>query len=347
MSIDNALDSDEIDLAKLIRNVWRGKWIIAAWSAAAILLMLCYALLRTPVYKIESIISHAQSSSLIPIQPSILDVAGVHSVPKLDENVIYNSTLLQLESTNVLREFWSTYSSNKGEESNNEFRAFVNGLNVESVNPKADEPQSKRISARFSEPEKGENTLNAYLDFINKRIQNQFIEEINRSFKASLVTIDNSISLLEEDAQKNLSYELLKLKENYEVAKSLKITATPYKDLENIGLSILDGRDYLLGTDALTLQIDMLSARQGKSMRAYNKRINDLFLARSIIESDIARLSGFKGSVPMFKIENRAESSIDPVGPRKLILLISGLIAGLFFGCLHVLFLNLMKQDGD
>jgi len=347
MSIDNALDSDEIDLAKLIRNVWRVKWIIVAWTATLVFLMLAYAYSRTPIYKIESIISHAQSSSLIPIQPSILDVAGVHSVPKLDEKVIYNSTLLQLGSTNVLREFWSTYSASKGEESNNEFRAFVSGLSVESVNPKAEEPQSKRISARFSEPEKGENTLNAYLEFINKRIQTQFIEEINRSFKASLVTIDNSISLLEEDAQKNLSYELLKLKENYEVAKSLKITATPYKDLENIGLSILDGRDYLLGTDALTLQIDMLSARQGKSMRAYNQRINDLFLARSVIESDIARLSGFKGSVPMFKIENRAESSIDPVGPKKLILLIGGLIAGLFFGCLHVLLLNLMKQNGD
>lgn len=347
MSIDNTLDGDEIDLAKLIRNIWRGKGIIVTWTAAAVLLTLCYTFLRTPVYKIESIISYVQSSSLIPIQPSILEMAGVHSVPKLNEQVIYNSTLLQLGSTNVLREFWATYSSSKDEQSDDEFRAFANGLSVESVNPKAEEPQSKKIVTTFSDPEKGERTLNAYLEFLNKRIQMQFIEDIHGSFNASMVAIDNSISLFEEDAQKNLSYELLKLKENYEIAKSLKITATPYKDLENIGLTILDGRDYLLGTDALTLQINMLSARQGKSMRAYNKRINDLFLARSIIESDIARLAGFKGSVPMFKIENRAESSIDPIGPKKLILLIGGLIAGLFFGCLHVLLVNLMKQNGD
>ena len=347
MSMENTLDSDEIDLAKLIRNLWQGKWIIVAWTATLILLMLCYALLRTPIYKIESIISHAQSSSLIPIQPSILDIAGVHSVPQLDQNVIYNSTLLQLDSINVLREFWSIYSPDEAKGDDDKFRSFVNGLSIESVNPKAPEPQSKRIVARFSEPKEGEDTLNAYLEFLGKRVQMQFIEDVNRSFKASLVTVDNSISLLEEDAQKNLSYELLKLKENYEIAKSLKITATPYKDLENIGLTILDGRDYLLGTDALTLQINMLSARQGQSMRAYNKRINDLFLARSIIESDIAKLVEFKGFVSMFKIENRAESSIDHIGPKKLILLIGGLIAGLFFGCLHVLLVNLMKRDGD
>lgn len=347
MSMENTLDSDEIDLAKLIRNIWQGKWIIVAWTAALVLLMLSYAFLRTPIYKIESIISHAQSSSLIPIQPSILEVGGVHAVPKLDEKVVYNSTLLQLGSINVIREFWSVHSPGKDEQSVNEFRAFVSGLSVDSVNAKGEEPQSRRVAAKFSDPAKGEDTLNAYLEFLNKRIQMQFVEDLNRSFKASVITIDNSISLLEEDAQKNLSYELLKLKENYEIAKSLKITATPYKDLENIGLSIMDGRDYLLGTDALTLQIDMLSARQGKSMRGYNKRINDLFLARSVIESDIAKLTEFKGYVPMFKVENRAESSIYPIGPGKLVLLIAGLFAGLFLGCLHVLFLNLMKQNGD
>lgn len=346
MSIENTLDSDEIDLAKLIRNIWRGKWIIVAWTAAAILLVLCYAFLKTPIYKIEAIINPSQSASLIPIQPSVLNIAEVHSVPKLDEKVVYNSTLLQLVSINVLRDFWSVYSPGEKEKNEDNFRTFIDELKVVSVISQGEEVESRRIEAKFSNPETGEKTLNAYLEFLNNRMQLQFIEDIKRSINASRAAIDNTIALLEDDAQKKLSYELLKLKENYEIAKSLKITSTPYKDLENIGLTVLDGRDYLLGTDALSLQINTLSARQGKSMRAYDRRINDLFLARNIVESDILRLTEFKGSVSMFKVENRAESSIDPIGPETLFLLIGGVIAGLFFGCLHIVLLNIMKQNG-
>ncbi|PUA29422.1 MAG: hypothetical protein B0W54_02210 [Cellvibrio sp. 79] len=347
MSIDSTLDGDEIDLAKLIKNVWRGRWILVAWTATLILLMLCYAFLRTPIYKIESIISPSQSANLIPIQPSVMSIAEVHPVPKLDERVIYSSVLFQLGSISVLRDFWATFSSSGGEKNENDFRSFIDDLNIVSVISQGEEIDSRRIEVKFSNPEAGEKTLNAYLEFLNKRMQQQAIEDINRSIKASATAIDNAIALLEDDAQKKLSYELLKLKENYEIAKSLKITTTPYKDLENIALTILDGRDYLLGTDALLLQINMLSARQGKSMRAYDRRINDLFLARNIIDSDAARLAEFKGFVPMFRIENRAESSIDPVGPETLLLLLGGLVAGLFLGCLHIALINLMKQNGD
>lgn len=337
---------DEIDLAQLFNTLWKGKWIVITWSVVAVFIMLCYVLLRTPLYKVEAVISHSQTSSLIPIQPSILNTTEVHAVPKLDKKVVYNSVLLQLSSINILREFWSGYFQLESQDDDKHFRSFVKSLSVESVNPKGEEPQSRKVAANFANPKEGTDVLNSYLAFINKRIQNQVVEEMTRSFKASLVTIDNSISLLEANGQKTLSYDLIKLKENYEIAKSLKITATPYKDLENIGLTILDERDYLLGTDALSLQIATLSAREGKSLRAYNAKINDLFLARNIVASDISRLSEFGDELAMFKIENRAESSIDPIGAGKVLLLISGLIVGLLMGCLHVMLLNLIRQHG-
>lgn len=347
MSVENIRDSDEIDLTKLFNSLWEGKWIIITWTIVAVLLALAYALLRTPIYKVEAIISQSQSSSLTPIQPSILNVANVEPLPRLNEKVIYNSTLLQLNSTNVIRDFWSAYSKTKVEKNDEKFLSFVKSLSINSVNPKAEEPQSRKVAVNFKDPGEGSNVLDAYLDFINKRIQKQYAEDVNRSLRASLAAIDNSIALLEANGQENLSYDLLKLKENYEIAKSLKITSTPYKDLENIGLSLLDGRDYLLGTDALGLQIAMLSAREGKSLRAYDRKIDDLFLARTIVQSDLTKIAQFKDVLPMFKVENRAESSVDPVGIRKIVLLIFGMVGGLFIGCLHVLFSNLLKSTGD
>ncbi len=346
MSVESSLENDEIDLGKLFKSLWERKWVVIAWASAAAFLALGYALMRTPIYKVEAVISPTQASDLIPIQPSVLNVADVSTVPKLDEKVIYNSVLLQLNSTNVIREFWFTFAT--GELKNDlKFRSFVKSLSANSVNPKGEEPQSRRVAVNYENPEEGTNSLNLYLEFINSRIQKQYIEQMNRSFNASLLAIDNSIALLEANGQKNLSYDLLKLKENYEIAKSLKIKSTPYKDLENIGLSLLDERDYLLGTDALELQITTLSAREGKSLRAYDKKIDDLFLARAVAQSDISRLARFEDSVPMFKIESSAEPSIDPIGVSKIILLIGGIFVGLFIGCVHVFLLNILKSDGD
>ncbi len=346
MSVESSRENDEIDLGKLFRSLWEAKWIVVAWASATILMALAYALMRTPIYKVEAVISPTHTSSLIPVQPSVLGVADVPTVPKLDEKVIYNSVLLQLDSVNVISEFWLTSST--GDLKNDpEYRSFVKSLSATSVNPKGEEPQSRRVAANFESPEEGTDLLNRYLAFVNLRIQKQYVEQINRSFNASLLAVDNSIALLEANGQKNLSYDLLKLKENFEIAKSLKITSTPYKDLENIGLSLLDGRDYLLGTDALGLQIATLSAREGKSLRAYDKRIDDLFFARTVVQSDLARLAKFEDAIPMFKVESSAEPSIDPIGVRKIILVIGGLLIGIFIGCLHVLLLNILKFEGD
>lgn len=347
MSMENIREDDEIDLAQLFNILWNGKLVVITWSLIAVLSMLCYALIRTPLYKVEAVISQPQASNLIPIQPSALNTTEVHSAPKLDKKVVYNSVLLQLNSVNILREFWSQRFQREDIKNDKKFRLFIESLSVESVNPKGEEPQSKKVASSFADPKEGMDILNSYLDFINERIQNQVIADMTRSFKASLITIDNSIFLLEANGQKTLSYDLIKLRENYEIAKSLKISATPYKDLENIGLTFLDERDYLLGTDALGLQIATLSAREGKSLRAYNTKINDLFLARNIVESDINRLSGFSDDLAMFKIEKRAESSIDPIGVGKIILMVIGLIVGLIIGCLHVLLRNLIKRNGN
>ena len=329
---------DEIDLVALVVRLWEGKWIVALWVAAGVLLGSIFVSQRSALYEVTATVDIAQPQDLLPVQPSLIQVKGAHSVPQLTVESIYSSVLLQAPSLNMLQSFWGHSTQSQVDLSTDAaFRSFAKSFKLTSVNPKQPDITARYVSATFGDPELGAARLNAYLDFLNHNIQQQILASLKEGFRVSLKDIEVNTQIIEANGQQRLGYELERLNESLGVARALQIVDTPFKDLENIALKLLDGRDYLLGTKALTQQINTLTARQGKSMLPFDGKLIALQEAKSILEADLRRIEQFSGKIKFFRVESAAVATLDPKGPGSLLILIGLAMLCFLVGCVHVL----------
>lgn len=329
---------DEIDLIALLFRLWEGKRVIAVWVILGILLGGFVAWKKNSVYPVTATIDIAQPQDLLQIQPSPVQLKGSAIVPPLTTESIYGSVVLQAPSVNLLKLFWNQYSKENADSlADMEFKSFVKGFKLVPVNAKQNESTSRYVSAEFENPKVGALVLGAYLEFLNKTVQRQVLDMLRKSYEAGISTIDSDIQVIEANDQKKLLYDLDKLNENLKIAQSLKIEDTPFKDLENIELKLIDGRDYLLGAKALSQQINLLTERRGKSMVPYDPELINLTEAKAILKADLDRINQFKSIVNFFRVESLPEAALEPKGPGSAIVLLGVTFAFFFIGVLQVL----------
>jgi LPS O-antigen subunit length determinant protein (WzzB/FepE family) len=163
-----------------------------------------------------------------------------------------------------------------------------------------------------------------------------YVQDLKLAYKANLNALEINYEALNKIEQSRLSDKIIVLQENFKLAESLGIRETPFKELENIQLRVLDGKDYLLGTKPLAQQIEILTARQGKSLAPFSLELRNLEIWRDQMNSDVERLSAL-GNIRLFFVVNSPEASLDPVKPKKVLIFLAVIFISIVFGIFIVL----------
>ena len=340
---------DEVDFMELVTKIWSGKFIILAVVAFSTIIAIAFLTTMPLYYRIEATVDAVRSEQLRPLRPVILESKAYQDSMSLpisgavpifagkeyqaeppDEKKIYDKILLQIGSFNIFKTFWESKIkkvldlSIDAEETDEtkEFKRLFKSFELIAVNPKVPEVTARKVAIEYENPKEGMKILNEYLEYVNSRVLLDQIGIIEATYLENLKSLNASYESRNTIEQNKLSDEIVKLSENLKIADSLNIKETPYKELENIQLKILDSRDYLLGTKTLSQQLDLLVARQGKSLAPFVSDLRSMEIWKEQMTTDLKRIKALKNGVDLFSVVNSAEASLDPVKPKKILLLI-------------------------
>ncbi len=340
-------NSDEIDLFDIVEKIWAGKKVIAGIMLVSAIIAFVALKMTPSYYGISVTIDRASADQLRPLAPSLLG-SNEYQVPAPDENKIYGKILLQADSIALLRAFWENET---GKALNldagtiksdvlQEFDRFSKSFILTGLNPKTPEITARKITLEHRNSLEGIKLLNNYVAFLNKRSLGELTGRLKEAYTANLNALDIAYNARNSIEQRKLSDALINLHENSKIAASLGIKETPFKELENIQLKVLDSRDYLLGTKVLAQQIDILLARQGKSLAPFSLDLRNMETWRDQMTSDLQRLNDSTVERMLFVVVNKPEASFAPIKPKKSLIFV-GVV--LLSGCLGVLLVLIMS----
>ena len=326
---------DEIDLLELCATLWRGKWLIIATMMVCLIPAAVWLKLQAPVYRIEALLDNTSIYDIQALQPTALDDEGKrYQVTSLQQDAFYTAFITQAGSLHTQRLFWESWSQKPlstdprtgVSDNDRQFRHFFNALTLTPPNPKKPESTLSQLSLETTEPAQGVKLLSAYVDFLNARVVEQFVTQLEKGYASSLQQLDFDYNARQNREQQKLRDELIQLQEALRVAQSLKIIETPYAQLAGVELKVVDDRQYLLGTRVLSEEINALQARQDNPLSAFVPELRNMEYWRAILENDLNKLHGVKTNTQAFELASPAVSSLDPVKPRKMLILLAAIV---------------------
>jgi LPS O-antigen subunit length determinant protein (WzzB/FepE family) len=350
--------SDEIDVVDVLKKIWRGRVLIFSMVAINFVVTMIALALMPSYYRIEATVDAVTPIQLRPINPSVLSniaesrlVPLEYQVPVLDEKKIYNRAILQINSLSLLKDFWEKHTGKVLNLSPNAeptpesqaFKKFYQKFVLESSNPKLVDVSARKIFMESQSPTEGVKLLDEYLEFVNQQVWLELAQKLEVSYKANIDALTRSYNARNVIEQQSLSDHLIKVRESLKIAESLGIRETPFKSLENIQLRILDSQDYLMGTKSLAQQVDILVARQGKSLAPYSADLRNMEIWLEQMNTDLRRIKELDGVVRLFSVVNKPTSSLDPVAPKKTLILVAIVLLSGILGVFIVLIRSVVR----
>lgn len=339
---------EEIDLLELFATLWRSKLLIIGCMLLCVLPTGVWLYFQNPVYKLETIFGSTSSYDIQALQPTPLPDGARYEVSPLKSEDFYQDLLIQAGSLNTQKLFWEQWSkqplspdpSSGATVNDANFKRFFVSLSLTPPNPKTPNITTSQINLETINPKRDIQTLTAYVDFLNVHVVEKFVSQLEKGYASSLQQLAFDYSVLKKREQQKLEDSLLQLQESLNLARSLNIIDTPYEQLSGIELKVVDDRQYLLGTRVLTQEIKSLQERSDKPLGAFVPELRNMEYWQEIMQSDLDRLKTIKSGVQAFNLASPVVSSLDPVKPKKLLIVLGVAFTSVIIGMVIVFVIN-------
>ena len=344
--------NDEIDLLELCATVWRRRWVIILVMISIIVPTIIWLLLQPSIYKLEVSFDKTSAYDIQPIQPTPLLDGSAYAIEKLETEDFYQTFLIQINSLNTKKLFWKQWSQQPlSRDTNTEvtqndiaFKKFFNSFTLIPPNPKNANTNFSQLTLETAQPDADAKVLTDYIAFVNNRVVDKFVRQLNKSYSAKLEQLDFDYDTLQKREQQKLEDKLLQLNEWLGIARALKIEETPYEQLTGVELKVVDGREYLLGARVLAEEIKLLEARSEKPLSAFVPELRQMEYSKGVMSNDLKKIDKAKDDVQAFYLASAVVSSVDPVKPKKLLILLGAVFVSGIIGIMVAFILEGMKS---
>ncbi|MGI1677505.1 MAG: hypothetical protein K6L75_02130 [Cellvibrionaceae bacterium] len=343
---------DEIDLMELVAVLWGGKWLVIGLVFLSAVFTFCFLkFFADSYYSVDVVIDKPSNYQLQRLQPSELQGGKAYQVAEIDLETIYSRVLSHADSLFVKRLFWRDHVMKSGEKmtdnemsQDKEFQRFAKELRVNGPSGKEPEQTRSTLAIEVISPEAGIALVTAYQEFISTYTLKMLAAELRAGYEASLFSLDEDYISLENRELQKLDDELIVLTEALEIARALGIKETSYDQVENVELKMLDDKRYLLGSRVLNEEIKSLEARKEKPLAAFSVQLRNMENWKRQVESDLKQLDNIDKKVMPFVVVSPPESSLKPVKPNKLMILIGVIFLSGMLGVIIVFVRHGMKS---
>ncbi|UHL63232.1 Wzz/FepE/Etk N-terminal domain-containing protein [Paralcaligenes sp. KSB-10] len=345
--------SDEIDLRDIARTLWASKLLILLVTLVVTCIAAVYVFFSTPVYEtyVQTLPPTASGLSGYNIGSQLTGVAisGITqtnssaappSIKELSIKEAYNDFLQHLTSNTVRQQFFenvylpaqrtTTDQINKDKLKKQLAKALAITL------PTKPTDNTVRVSFEGTNPQTIANWADTYVAMAIKATQKELLNDLAGEVALRTQGIDDQISTLRKIALVARQDRITRLKDALQVAKSIGLEVPANSG--NLVTSYTGETTYLRGAKALQAELDVLEKRSNDD--PYIDNLPDLLKKRALLKSIDLNPS----HLSVATIDQAATVPQEPVKPKKLLVLILGVILGSILGVLIALIRKISKR---
>ena len=358
VSVSHDDDIDIFDLVDDIKDKWY--WMLGT-MVAGVLLAFVYAFTATPEFKTDAIITDVSPSELLPFnQPVLMSTLALSAstgsdsdspvimsdaaVFELDPESAFLGARSVLRSASVRRSFYlkllgdsddrlkSLVSSpNLTEEQN--LSGFLARFSFEDAKGKGSLDTYIKVTFKLSEdPELARDILNAYLVYALATHQARVKDEFERKLQAQIDLNETRAANFRTQYKTEKARRIAVLEEAASVASSIK-QSKPFYNTNDVVVSS-EPPLYMMGEMALRREAEQLKARA--SRESEDIFIDGLTLITGYLDS-LRAVEVNWDSVQLVEVDQPALLPLEPVKPRKLLIIALGGVSGVMMGILAAL----------
>jgi len=346
--IEAGFHEDEIDLFDLwddlvANKIWAGIGIIACVALAIV-----YLSMAKPIYEVRSVIKPTNERDLVGVNAP--ELSGVYSLGVVAAFEHAKRALLSKEyhrdfykqNLSQIRTLKGLYSPLLSESQN--FTNFDNLLDVELSDSKKDNETFIAINFEWSDAKGAADLLNAYVAFTLQSRVSEIKQTLESKRLVRLNKLKYDASLIRDKYYSHKTQRKLQLGEALGIAKNVGQRDSIFSKSD-----ILGGFKpplYLYGSKALIAEESALSRRESLSKGLPHGE--DHFMAGlSSILFEIEQLRQLKvdySKIKIVQLDEPAVVPVNPVKPRKLLVLALSIVAGSFLGLMLALIVAAYKR---
>ena len=325
---------DEISLVDIFRVLLRRKKLILGIFVFVTCIGLIYAFAAKRIYEVETILLPPSFEDVQPL--NVLN--NTTAIPnKVSSSNVFSKFLENANSRKLRKEFFDEFELLEmlSEEAdpilttkniNDNFEGFSKALIVK-LDKKTN---SARITLKGIHKDKIGLWLDNFIDLANQKTVYQLINNLDSIINSQIKNIKINISSKRSIYKKRREDELGRLQEAYQIAKNLGIRDYNIGDMssKNTSLSIYmqDKKTYMQGTKMLQAEIDALKNRKSDDIHIVGLRdLQERLTQLEAIEID-------KNKLQTVFIDKKAVVSVEPIRPKRMLILILSIILGGMLG---------------
>jgi chain length determinant protein (polysaccharide antigen chain regulator) len=335
-------DEDEIDLLDLWRILVKGKWIIAGVTLCCVLAGVGYALLATPVYKVETYFLPPTSQDVQELSVEVIKGS------RYDPQTVYDYFIQNLQSRNFRRSFFKDENLidffTEADTATNQLSVFERKFNqlisVEQIGKKnSNQKGFYLLSFVGNDPKKAMQWVNDFVALIMEKTRSQLLEDVRFMMQHRIVALKDLIASKRKRGAQQREDEILRLTEAFEIAQKLQIADDKFAGSAIEPAAIYNtGVSYLRGTKSLEAQIAALKNR--KTDDPYIEGLRELQEELELLAS----ISIDPEKIRVARIDQPAFVPRNPIKPKKNLIVALSCVGGVFLGIFAVFFVNFLKK---
>ncbi|WP_312068818.1 LPS O-antigen chain length determinant protein WzzB [Lelliottia nimipressuralis] len=308
-------DPVQIDFLDLVMQLWRGKWVIAAFVAIMIVLAGLYI----------TIAKEKWTSSAIITQPDAAQIATYTNAL----NILYGSAAPSMldSQVRVVGRFNSAFSAlaqaleNQEEPEKLTIEAAVKGQSLPLT-----------VSYVGETAEAAQKQLAQYIQQIDEQTAKELDVDLKDNIKQQIVTLNDSLQNQEKVSQEQKDLRIKQITEALKFAQAAKITTPQIQQTQDVTQDTM----FLLGSEALNSMIEHESTRPLVFSGAYYQTKQNLL--------DIQNLNVDPASIHAYRYVMKPNLPIRRDSPKKGITLILAVLLGGIIGSGVVLGRNALRN---
>jgi len=313
--VTRSSDPQQIDLIDLLVQLWRGKWLIAAFIAIALVIAGAYLAFAKEKWTSTAIITQPDAAQ-IGSYSNALNILYGSNAPKLTEiqaSVItrYNASFSALSQTL-------------------ENGAVPESLTIEPTVKGQDIPLS--IKYVSSSAEAAQKQVAQYIQQIDEQIQKELEVDLNDNIKQQVTSLNDVLGNQETIAQEQKNVRIKQITEALKYAEAANITTPKIQQTQDVTQETM----FLLGTEALQSMIAHESSRPLTLSDSYYQNKQKLL--------DIQKLKIDPTTIHAYRYVMKPDLPIRRDSPKRSLVLVLAVLLGGIVGSGIVLGRNALRN---
>ncbi|MBW4209768.1 LPS O-antigen chain length determinant protein WzzB [Enterobacter asburiae] len=313
--VSRSNDPEQIDLLDLVLQLWRGKWVIAAFVVVSIALAIGYL----------SVAKEKWTSSAILAQPDAAQIASYSNAL----NILYGTAAPSMldNQTRAIDRFSASFSALSQALDN---QAVPEKLTIEPAVKGQTLPLS--VSYASTSPEAAQKQLAQYIQQVDEQTAKELAVDLKDNIKEQIKTLNDSLQNQEKVAQEQKDLRIKQIAEALKNAEAAKITSPQVQQTQEVTQETM----FLLGSEGLKSMIDNESSRPLVFPTAYYQTRRNLL--------DIQNLNVNPDTIHVYRYVMKPELPVRRDSPKKAIVLILAVLLGGIVGSGFILGRNALRN---